>query len=96
MEVEMLTLKVDIELEYLDKSRPDNSFESYEKICHMMIDFSNPARILAGMALSNPIEVIGTNSPKHARGILFRKMREDGHSWPKIWGAFQEVKEALR
>jgi len=67
---------------------------------HMMVkdmieQLGDEARAIVQMILSAPQEYLGNGSPKRARGGLIKKLRSMGWSWPKIWGAFTEIKLAL-
>lgn len=62
-------------------------FELYQEL-------GNKSKKIADMIISNPHYFIAP-SPKEARGLVYRKLREKGWKWKDIWNGFDEIKYVL-
>jgi len=63
-----------------------------------LANLSEEARVVVGIVLDGPEEVLGWvahRSPRAIRGLLKEHLREQGWSWPVIWRTFREIKELL-
>jgi hypothetical protein len=59
---------------------------------------SNEAQAVVDILLSCPGELAAmakNDTPKAIRGALYRYLRALGWTWPRIWGAFKEVRAAV-
>lgn len=59
-----------------------------------LLTLSAEARQLCRMLFDSPDEFLSF-APKIARGVIFRKLREFGWKWEKIWSTFTEIKKFL-
>lgn len=76
--------------ELIDYRDPEKMYLFKEALNNM----SNEAKSICSMVLDSPTDFID-NRPKLARGKVYRKLREVGWSWPKIWKGFKEIKLTL-
>lgn len=68
-----------------------------EKVClfkDRLQQLSSEAQEICCLILNSPGDFIDSR-PKIARGFVYKKLRQLGWSWPKIWNSFREIKTAL-
>jgi DNA-directed RNA polymerase specialized sigma24 family protein len=58
-------------------------------------NMSEEAQQVCEMIFESPAEFLAQSKPKLSRGVVYRKLREKGWSWSKIWNSFREIKSTL-
>lgn len=58
-------------------------------------NMSKEAQQVCKMIFESPTEFLVQTKPKLSRGMVYRKLREKGWSWSKIWNSFNEIKSTL-
>ena len=57
--------------------------------------FGCDAQTICKIIFSSPGKFLSI-PPKKARGRLYRVLRNNGWSWPRIWNGFKEIKKVLK
>jgi RNA polymerase sigma factor (sigma-70 family) len=70
---------------------PEHIYSFHETIMALSLD----SQSIVMMIFQNPLEFIEQGKPKKSRGHVYRKLRELGWSWGKIWKCFDEIKLAV-
>lgn len=63
-------------------------------ISELLQEMTEEAKEICQMILDAPEQYAGF-LPKDCRGKIYRKLRERGWTWPKIWKGFAEIKQIL-
>lgn len=74
---------------------PEQQLLAEERLSELLNRLSPEALTVCDLVLNEPEIYLPLDKPKECRGIIFRTLRARDWSWPKIWKAFREVKEAL-
>ena len=76
----------------------DFSFPSYETNDFNVNDFlsslSEESKKICQFIFKND-EIFNDDKPRKNRGILYKKLREQGWKWKSIWSSFNELKAVL-
>jgi len=81
------------QLEGIKGNQPpaDESLIFKEALQKMTPDSQNICKLI----FTSPIDFLEVGPPKLIRGELYRLLRKQGWSWPKIWFCFNEIKQIL-
>ena len=60
-----------------------------------IMQLSPDSRFIIELILTNPLDFFEMGKPKKSRGHVYRKLREVGWSWSRIWNSFDEIKDAI-
>lgn len=77
----------------------EDHFELSYSISHFdledfMEDLSDGAKEACKFIFQNPF-LFTENQPRKNRGLLYKKLREQGWKWQQIWDSFREIKVEL-
>jgi len=70
---------------------PDKSLIFKEALQKMSLDSQSICKLI----FTSPIDFLEVGPPKLVRGELYRLLRKQGWSWPRIWSSFNEIKQIL-
>jgi len=81
--------------EVLDQTNePERLLLAKERWEELESSLSPEAQMICNLLINEPEIYMPLDQPRKCRGIISRVLRDRGWTWPKIWSAFRELKEA--
>lgn len=74
---------------------PEQVLIQEERFLTLTASLSNEAKMICNLVLNEPDVFLPIDKPRECRGEISRTLRTREWSWPKIWGAFRELKETF-